>query len=111
MMNPYALNNTARLKYFAEAILESVRVAEHNSLVEQRIEKEGDRDGHLHKQYEKPRFWINNMFVLAQITDDEDDLLGEETYNIKEGGAVLFQEDGAKNESSIVRDLPPVMFL
>lgn len=110
-MNPYSLNNLARLKCFAEAILESVAVAEHNAEIERRIADEGDRTGILQVQYKKPRFWINNLFVLAQITDDDDDPLGEETYNIQEGGAVLFQEDGAKNESSVVRDLPPIIFL
>lgn len=110
-MNPYSLNNLARLKYLAAAILESVQIAEDNAFIETRIAAEGDPDGNLNAQYKKPRFWINNLFILAQITNDEDDPLGEETYNIQEGGAVLFQEDGAKNESSVVRDLPPVMFL
>lgn len=110
-MNPYALENAARLRKFAEIVLESANISEHNARIEKKITENGDADGKLHEQYRKPQFWINNLFVLAQVTDDEDDPLGEETYNIKEGGVVLFRNDGEKNESSAMRDLPPVMFL
>lgn len=93
------------------ALQNALATHDHNVAIEKKIEEYGDQDGLLHRKYKKPRFWINNMFILAQITDDEDDPIMEETYNIQEGGAVLFQEDGAKNEASFIRDLPPVMFL
>lgn len=110
-MNPYALKNAGRLKYFSEAVLESIRVSEHNALVEQRIKENGDADGYLHRQYERPRFDIQGLLVMAQITDNEDDPMMDETYFIQEGEPVLFQDDGAKNTAAPFRDLPPVMFL
>lgn len=84
---------------------------DHNLKIEKMIEKKGDEDGKLHRLYLKPRFWPNNLLIIAQITDDEDDPFGEETYHIQEGGAVSLQEDGTKGDASFIRDLPPVMFL
>jgi hypothetical protein len=93
------------------ALQNALETHEHNARIEKHIKENGDPDGLWHKHFKKPRYWINNLFILAQITDDEDDPMMEETYNIQEGGAVAFQDDGAKNEASFVRDLPPVMFL
>jgi len=108
-MNPYALKNSARLKYFAEAILESVRVSEHNALVEQRIKEKGDENGFLNRQYEHPRFDIQGLLIMAQITDNEDDPMMEETYFIQEGDPVLFRDDGAKNMAAPFRECGSVL--
>lgn len=108
-MNPYSLENPERLRLLLKALQGALETHDHNAKIEKLIEQHGDSDGMLHKQYAKPRYWVNNLLVMAQITDDEDDPFMEETYFIKEGGAVTFQRDGAKNPASFIRDLPPVM--
>jgi hypothetical protein len=110
-MNPYSLENPARLKLLLKALQDALETNDHNAIIEKAIADHGDEDGMLHRQYRKPRYWIHNLLIIAQITDDEDDPMEEETYHIKEGGPVAIQNDGDKNIATPFRDLPPVMFL
>lgn len=114
-MNPYEIENAssmARLRQFAEAMLESIDVSEHNLRIEKEIKEKGDADGNLHKQYRKPRYWIRNLMILAQITDDEEHSPWEqETFKITAGGAVEFGEDGAVSTVEDYKNMGGVLCL
>lgn len=106
---PGKIDNPERIRQLITSLQGAVEAHEHNSQIEALIAKHGDEDGMLANQYVLPRFWIHSLLIMAQITDDEDDPMQEETFFIKEGGPVLFQEDGAKNTATPFRDLPSVM--
>lgn len=74
---------------------------DHNKIIEKEIVEKGDPFGKLNEKYRMPNYMINNLLLIAQISDMDNGPLEQETYHIKEGGVVLFQGDGEKTDLEI----------